>query len=63
MVSIANRDFELELLKTYQIVAGVDEVGRDVYGPVYVCIAAIDSNISKCDIQLQDSKLLSQKLG
>lgn len=62
MVSVANRDFELELLKKYKIVAGVDEVGRGcLAGPVYVCISAIDTTVEDCQIQMRDSKLLTEK--
>lgn len=62
MVVKANRDFELELLEKYNIVAGVDEVGRGcLAGPVYVCIAVVDKNTKDCEVELRDSKLLSEK--
>lgn len=62
MVAVANRDFELELLQTYDTVAGVDEVGRGcLAGPVYVCVAVVDSRGPECEVELRDSKLLSAK--
>ncbi len=62
MVAVANREFEINLLKTYSTVAGVDEVGRGcLAGPVYVCIAVVDSKVKDCEVELRDSKLLSDK--
>ncbi len=56
-------DFEREqqLLKTYDIVAGVDEVGRGPWaGPVTACAVVLDpDNIPK---GLNDSKKLSAKM-
>lgn len=62
MVTLASREFELELLQKYDLVAGVDEVGRGcLAGPVYVCVAVIDKSVKDCAVALADSKKLTFK--
>ena len=49
---------EISLLREYQLIAGVDEVGRGAgFGPVIICITAIDKVFPGRGIT--DSKLLS----
>lgn len=60
MPVLATQDYELELLSTRHLVAGMDEVGRGALaGPVTVGVAIVDALVGPCPEGLGDSKLLS----
>lgn len=56
----ATRERELELLASFPLVAGMDEVGRGALaGPVTVGVAIVDATVGDSPLGLGDSKILS----
>lgn len=59
MPIFASQELERELLTSYGLIAGMDEVGRGALaGPVTVGVALVDASVGQCPQGLGDSKVL-----